>query len=554
MIELARQNIDGQPKKRQREIEQRLAEFGFARGPRHVLVGAGVAEFEHTRVRRFRLMLESLGPIFSAFGLYLSTRADLLPVRDCVELAAIADHASPASFSFVQETLRHQIGYPLERVYGTFEETPFETRLLFQSYYAWLDDGSPVVVKMLRPGIVEQVACDTHSLSLLKNALAWMGLRSETVDGVLADFGDSLRWQMNLLHEAEAIKAMARSAEECEMLLAPALHTRLCTQGVLTVERLPGLHLDGLLNSSTVREEDETKILMHAEWNVDRRQLARMLSLVWLRQALHDQLFPIEPHASNVMIVSDRRIAFTGGTFAGLAPEQRANLWDYLVAAAADNPDRACSSLLREMKTTGRSDRGGDLPRRFKQLVPEREGQWSNGNDNLADYLIEQWRLVGLCGYVPQEHVASFYRGLFAITCLTRQLAPESDALAEGIQEMRLLVSLGQMREMMKFRELENQMDTYAALMVNLPQRLDEALTLAAEGGARVRFQLPTSVERRRRKNSSMKLTALLLVLAAFVLWTHNPATALAGPWADGVRALVFVALGALVLRAVIRA
>ena len=36
----------------------------------------------------------ALGPAFCALGLYLSTRVDLLPARDCLALARLPDHAS----------------------------------------------------------------------------------------------------------------------------------------------------------------------------------------------------------------------------------------------------------------------------------------------------------------------------------------------------------------------------------------------------------------------------------------------------------------------------
>ena len=93
------------------------------------------------------------------------------------------------------------------------------------------------------------------------------------------------------------------------------------------------------------------------------------------------------------------------------------------------------------------------------------------------------WRSAAECGYVPQPHLPSFYRGLFAITSIAQQLAPESDPLLEGLQDARLLAGLAQVQEVMGLQQFGDQMDKYAAMMVGLPQRLDEMLTLASEGG-----------------------------------------------------------------------
>jgi hypothetical protein len=93
-------------------------------------------------------------------------------------------------------------------------------------------------------------------------------------------------------------------------------------------------------------------------------------------------------------------------------------------------------------------------------------------------------------------------------------------------------------------------MNQYAALMLELPQRLDEALTLVAEERTPKSFTRETY----KRKNSSVTMAALLLMLAAFVLLVQHPGVTMSKEWADSIKALVFVALGACVLRAATRA
>jgi hypothetical protein len=88
-------------------------------------------------------------------------------------------------------------------------------------------------------------------------------------------------------------------------------------------------------------------------------------------------------------------------------------------------------------------------------------------------------------------------------------------------------------------------------MMMGLPQQLDEALTLVAESSARLKLQGTGAAGHHRQKNSSAVMIALLLVLAAFVILSyHLTLSGVAGAWFERVSAIVFVLLGALLLRA----
>ena len=132
-------------KERRQEIVERLAAFGLKRGPRRLLHGTKTAADEHSRSRRLRLALESLGPTFSAFGLYMASRVDLFSTKNCLELAAIRDRGEVRSAATIKALVRHELGCEPEKAFTAFEESPFESRLLFQSHRARLRDGTAVV-------------------------------------------------------------------------------------------------------------------------------------------------------------------------------------------------------------------------------------------------------------------------------------------------------------------------------------------------------------------------------------------------------------------------
>lgn len=539
-------------KSRKLEIEERLAVCGLARGPRRLLRDAGVADYETTYSRKLRMALESLGPVFSSFGLYLSSRIDLLPINNCFELAEIPERTDATPLSLVRTLFSREVGCLPEEAYLIFQEEPFESRLFYQSHAAWLKDGTAVVVRIIHPEVEEQILCDVELLSLLRDALIAGGMTESGITSVVVDFRQMLRQQVDFIHEAKAFDALAQDAKEFDLLRVPVVQRDFSTAKVLTIEQLTGSNFDSVLSffsQAGVPAGDRARYR-----GIDRNEMARLLSTVWLWQALLGHAFPVEPRPENITLLPDKRIAFTGGIFASLPSEPQINLRDYLIAVSTENPDRACSCLLREIRKDGPPISDNELRRRFRQIVPFRDCVWGDSGDSadLSEYLFAQWKLASECGYLPQAHLPAFFRGLFSITEISRRLAPDYASLTEGLRDVRLMAGMAEMREMIGPQQLGEQMDKYAVMMTELPQRLDEVLTLASGGSAQVKVRISEPAEQRRQKNRSAAMTALLLILASLALLSHYIISGAGnGSWAGKLSAIVFVVVGALLMRVV---
>jgi predicted unusual protein kinase regulating ubiquinone biosynthesis (AarF/ABC1/UbiB family) len=481
--------------KQQREqVVERLAAFGLTRGPHRIVRTSDMPVGEASFGLKLRLALSDLGPIFSSFGRYLATRVDLLPAADCLQLEAIPDVAAPMPYTDVVQLSGSTIGCAPEEVFLSFESEPFESRLLHQMHRARLrQNGMPVVIKFVRLETAAQLLCDLELLELIDGPA-----RGAVFKSAIADFAAVLRQQMDLTNEAQAFEALRRDAEDLEMLCVPAVIRDLCSTSMLTIEQL---------------QEKSSEI-------IDRHGVARLLCSVWLRQALMGHTYPVEPCRANVTLISDKQIAFTGGVFSSLPGESQSNLWSYLIASGGDNPDHACSCLLREVRPDGPPGANEDLRHRIRQVVPFRDSGWYSDDDanHLIEHLVVHWQAATDCGYVPLPHLSAFCRGLFAITRVAQQLSPETDPLLEGLQEARLLESVARMREMLSLQRLGDQLDRYAALMMAAPQRLDQMLTLASEGSPRIKLHVPETSSHQRRKNSTAITTAMLLLFAAVAL------------------------------------
>ena len=519
-------------KQRREQVLDRLAAVGLVRGPRRVLRAGD--ESETSFGLKLRLVLGDLGPIFSSFGRYLATRVDLLPSADCLALEGIADDSLPMSEVNVVHLIEREIGSAPDEVFS-FETAPFESRLLHQLHHARLRrNGMPVVVKLVRPEVTAQLLCDLEVLDLIAPMITGP-VRDEIYKSAVAGFAAELGQEMDLTNEAKGLATLQRDAEDFEMIRVPDVLGNLSSSSMLTTECLTGL------------SSDELEVL-------DRQNLARLLCSAWLRQALVGHVFPVGPRPANVTFISNRQIAFTGGALSSLSGASQANLWSYLIASSGESPDRACSSLLREFCSDGPQGADEELRQRFRQIVPFRDSGWySDDNPNrLIAYLVVHWQAAKDCGFVPQTPLTSFYRGLFAISRMAQQLSPSTDALVEGLQEARLLESVARMREMVSWQCLGNYADRYVAMMMAMPQKLDQVLALASDGGARVKLHVPETHQR--QKNSMAVMTAMLLLLAAIAFAIPRLTTSLiSAHWAGRVNAILFIGCGALFLLAVRR-
>jgi ubiquinone biosynthesis protein len=114
---------------------------------------------------RIRLALEELGPIFVKFGQAISTRRDLLPKEIADELAKLQDAVPPFPGEQVIEILEGAYGRPVDEVFAHLDREPLAAASIAQVHKAELPDGAEVIVKVLRPGVQENIERDLDVLN-----------------------------------------------------------------------------------------------------------------------------------------------------------------------------------------------------------------------------------------------------------------------------------------------------------------------------------------------------------------------------------------------------
>jgi ubiquinone biosynthesis protein len=527
-------------KLRQQEVRHCLADFGLARSTCRLWQDRGPESPDVSHGRRVRQALTQLGPVFASFGRYLASRPDLLPAPYRVELAALSPGVRPLPVATVRAVIAQELGRSPAEVFPTLEEVPFEIGLLYQVHRARLSDGEPVTVKVLRPTGSDESATDLELLPLLAGLFAGEAWWGWILESALADFRNTVQQEADFVHEARVLEAAAGDAEDFDLLGVPRVHCELSTAQLLIVEALSGWQLANVFRPSGEMRPQ----------GIAPGEVADRACKAWLWQALLGRYFPAEPSLHNITLLPDGRFVF-GGPCASLPATTRKELWEYLLAAAMGDPDGACTHLFRIMEKRGRSADEDGLRHQFRQVAPFRDSEEAGDETEagLKGYLQAHWRLAHAHGCRPPLHLVRFFRGLLLLEETLRGGAPRRDLLRDGFENVRVYGALARFGELLRLGEWDRSLEKYAPLLLELPRKMDEVLTLATEGSARMQLQVRETAEHRRHRNSTASVAALLLVLAGVALLTRYLAAAeeLRG-WEVSIGTATFVLVGTLLL------
>ncbi len=149
------------------------------------------------------------------------------------------DEVPPFPFSEVEQIVREDLG---AEMLARLEPEPLAAASIAQIHPALLSDGREVVVKVRRPGIVEQVELD---LDVIRSAVDFLENRSETAQllqlRALADELEAhLRAELDLEEEASNTELVAGLLEDFQDLIVPKVIRPHVTERVLVLERIHG--------------------------------------------------------------------------------------------------------------------------------------------------------------------------------------------------------------------------------------------------------------------------------------------------------------------------
>ena len=239
---------------------------------------------------KVRLMLQELGPTYVKMGQIVSSRAEVLPAEWMHELNKLQSNVPPFSSDEVRRIITEELGDAPERLYQEFDPTPFAAASTAQVHRATLADGTPVVVKVQRPGIRKQMKADIGVMGSLSNVLERRSQYARDIDlpGMIREFGEGIIRELDYGGELYNMKKLARNMEGMPGVSVPQAYPQLSSSRVLTMEFMAGVKINNVAAIDAA--------------GLDRLAIGRNILRALIKQLLIDGFFHADPHPGNVLV------------------------------------------------------------------------------------------------------------------------------------------------------------------------------------------------------------------------------------------------------------
>lgn len=282
---------------------------------------------------RMRLAIEELGPAYVKFGQIMATRADILPPGLISELRKLQDHVKPLPFEEVRPLIAECCLDP-GAVFHSIDETPVASASIAQVHRAILCDGTPVALKIQRPGIRDLIETD---LSILRS----VAVQAERVipdarlynpTGMVRDFSNQIRKELDFQWEARTAERMRQNFTDVPGIRFPKIYHEYSSSRILVMEFIDGIRID-----------DREGI---AAQGFDPKEIGSRGFHAYRKMIFEDGFFHGDPHPGNLLVTKDGSIAVLDFGIAGVVrPEKRQQFTQFLIALMTGNTELMIRSL-----------------------------------------------------------------------------------------------------------------------------------------------------------------------------------------------------------------
>lgn len=459
---------------------------------------------------RVRRVLEELGPSFVKLGQILSTRVDLFSPEWITEFSKLQDSAIALPFSELRAQLTEDLGEPPENIFPRLETQALAAASLAQVHRAWLSDGTPVVLKIRRPGIRPLVEADLRLLKRLAEIVESEApdLRRYRPKEVVRQFTLSLRRELDFSAEGRSAERIAANFEAQYDIVIPRIYWE------WTCERLNVQdYIDGIPGRDTAALDAS---------GLDRVLLAQRGSDAVLKMILEDGFFHADLHPGNIYFLPDNQIAFIDFGMVGRISEERRYQIAILLHGLVSHDAEIVSEILLDWSDNTDAD-SSVLQNEIDAFVDQYHGVQLRKID-IARMLSELLAILRDHGLTLPPDLALLIKAFITLEGLGRQLNPAFDMMKSSSPMIKQAMKAHTAPDVLAKRGWRALLDS-VSLITSLPKDLSRLLRIARRGKIQLQVELlplkhfSDKIDRAASRLALSVITAALIIGSAIV---HN--------------------------------
>ncbi len=496
---------------RLRTIVGVFAKHGFANVAERIKLGQFLLERmsayssdEYTVAQRVRMSFEELGPTFVKFGQLLATRPDLTSDEFIAEFEKLHDKVNPLPFEVIEGVLRDEFGPNYKEFFVTIDPKPLGSASIAQAHKAQLADGTSVVIKVQRPGIIQTINEDLNVLYFLAELLEKYVDESRSMNptAMVDEYFKTLELETNFVVEANNIRRFQENFGKDETVKIPKVFMDLTTERVLTLEFLNGIPLsqESALNQPGIQPSE-----------IIRRGLK-----IYLKMVFQDGLFHGDLHAGNFFVMPGNIVGLIDfGVVGRLNNRTQSAIANMLVALAKEDYERLAFEYIDLAPFSEKVD--VDLfARQLRDLVAPFFGLTMK-NVNVGKLLLKTSSIAAQQGLSVPTELMLYFKSLVTIEGLSRRIQKDFDFLTYALEFAGDLVK-AQYDPNRIMQDVSQVLRESKSLINSFPRQIHFMLRKLNSPGYVFRARIEHVDELRRSVETSFNLLFLGILISSLVI------------------------------------
>jgi ubiquinone biosynthesis protein len=488
-----------------------FAKNGFQNVAEKIRLGRFILErFSNPEIEKFtaaertRMAFEELGPTFVKLGQVLATRPDLVPDEFVLEFKKLHDSVSSIPFDAVTEVLEEQFGTDVHQVFREIDPVPLAAASIAQVHRAVLSDGSNVVVKIQRPGIVDVISDDISILYYIAELLQRYvpEVRPFNPVGIVDEFFKSLELETNFVIEANNVRRFQENFKDDPTVKIPHVYFDLSGRRVLVLEALDGVPL-----SQKAALEQE---------GVDRLKVMRAGIRCYFKQVFKYGLFHGDLHAGNLFILPDNRIGLVDfGIVGRLNRRVQDAIANMFVALYSEDYERLAYEYVELAPYNGHVN-VDQLAKELQDLLAPHFGL-SMRNVDLGRLLMDSTGLAAKHHLILPSELMLFFKSIVTVEGMAHMIMNDFNLLDHALEFAEEIVKAKYGPDRLREEVLLFGRDS-TSLLKGLPRQIKQFVRKVNHPDFAFRLSLVELDELKRSIETSSNILFLGLVIGALIV------------------------------------